>query len=193
MKAFGVVVLMAACSASTARQSLTASPDGGQVSLDSGGVPDAVILDYGGPDRIVLDSAAFDRAVPSLDSRGPDVVSLDSIARSERPTVEVMTTDGEAIDGAAADSTPAAFDAGAAALDSGPCGARQILVNGTCQSCGGVGMRCCTSGDKCNANSQAICLNDSQCFRCGDLGIMCCDGNQCANGAKCTGGLCNNG
>jgi len=188
MKALGVVVLMAACS-SSARQSLAPSHDGGQVSLDSGGVPDAVILDYGGPDRIVLDGRPFDSAAPSLDSRGADLVSLDSVARSERPTIEVRTTDGEAIDGAAADASPVSIDSGTA-LDSGPCGPRQILVNGTCQPCGGTGQLCCKDGASCGL--QAICLNNSQCFRCGDIGGMCCDGNQCTEG-NCKAGLCANG
>ena len=188
MKALGVVVLMAACS-SSARQSLAPSHDGGQVSLDSGGVPDAVILDYDGPDRIVLDGRPFDNAAPSLDSRGADLVSLDSVARSERPTIEVRITDGEAIDRAAADASPAPIDAGAA-LDAGPCGAGQILVNGTCQPCGGTGQLCCP-GSLCSS-AQSICLNNSQCFRCGDLGSMCCAGNACAEGT-CKAGLCNNG
>ncbi len=191
MKPQALLVLLAACS-SSARQSLAPSNDGGQVSLDSGGVPDAVILDYGGPDRVVLDGSAFDGAAPSLDSRAFDLASLDSVPTSERPTVEVKTTDTGKDASAGVD---AGVDIGAAldtlqALDSGPCGARQVLVNGTCQNCGGTGQLCCKDAPSCGA--QSICLNNSQCFRCGDLGGMCCDGNQCAEGT-CKAGVCANG
>lgn len=158
MKALGVVFIMAACS-SSARQSLTPAPgiDGGQVSLDSGGVPDAVILDYGGPDTIVLDGAAL-RDGPSLDSRGPDLVTLDSTARTERPTVEVKTTDGEAIDRGGSDVVT--FDGGAfdsMGIDAQCPNPHTIAVEGNCMLCGNLpGDRCCAGG---LCDNGAACIN----------------------------------
>jgi len=133
MKGLGVVVFMAACSASTARQSLTTLPDAGEV--DSSGVPDALIFDYGGPDVVTLDNAR-------PDSFGADIVALDSTARTERPTVEVETTDGEAIDGGIYDSMP--LDSQCSGVIP-PCSCpHTVAVEGMCISCGKLpGDRCC--------------------------------------------------
>lgn len=68
----------------------------------------------------------------------------------------------------------------------GPCGPRQILVNGTCQPCGTTGLKCCLTGDKCSAVN--VCVNEA-CFRCGDIGGTCCEGNTCTAGT-CKTGVC---
>lgn len=190
------VLLLAACS--SAEKSA-----GPARCLDSGTVDLGAALDAS-PEALASDCPPVDaqleakpESTPSEAGRGLEAPPVESPRSLDGAAVGVdaRSSDGAAVDaGKATDGAAEVLgmvDAEAAPLDSGPCGPRQILVNGTCQNCGGTGQRCCPTGDKCSS-VQSICINESECFHCGDLGGTCCDGNTCAVGT-CKAGLCSNG
>ncbi len=141
------------------------APDSSPNRLPEATASDCLPLDTGSPDLAEAGKADLGQA--------QDVPAVDASKTIDQASGEVSR----------------GIDAEEVALDTGgPCAARQILVNGTCQPCGGVGLKCCLTGDKCSA--QGLCLNDA-CFRCSDIGGPCCEGNTCTGGS-CKAGLCVN-
>lgn len=168
--------------------------------LDAGNVDTAGAVDQPPADRGGLDGSPNGLA----EALGADCTPLDS---GSLATVETEQKDarqaldmgkdapvgvdaGKTLDTSArVDATP---DTSAGVdlqeLDSGgPCASGQILVNGTCQPCGGPGQLCCP-GNLCGAFTACM---GSQCMKCGDLGGLCCPGNLCSVGT-CKTGVCNN-